>query len=130
MSTKLKKNMVVKCKRKPYTYTVECYEAIEEFTNQEYNKTEDDDDSENPFYGFYASTYYTENKKELEKIKKEGKPFSLAFFVDEEVEVLLIEEERKSESWRVLVTKIKNSKPTKSFECYMKTMYLNNFLED
>lgn len=129
MSIKIKKNTVLKPKRKPYTFTIDCFEAIEEFTTQEYNKEEDDDD-ENPFYGFYASTYYTENKKELQKIKKEGKPFSLAFFVDEEVELLLIEEDRKYESWRVLVTKIKNSKPLASFECYIKSLVLSNLFND
>jgi hypothetical protein len=130
MLNKLKKNMVIKCKRKPYTYTIECFEAVEEFTNQKYNEVEDEDEEQNPFYGFYASTYYKENKKELTKTKKEGKPFSLIFFVDEEVELLLIEEERKSDSWRVLVTKAKNSKPIKSFECYIKTASLYDLLQN
>lgn len=128
MSICLKKNLILKPKYKAYTYTIQAFDAIEEITTIETNSSEDDDDENglNPFYGFYASTYYTENKKELQKIKKEGKPFLLAFFVGEEVEILLLEEDRKYESWRVLVTKAKNSKPVKSFECYIKTTVLND----
>lgn len=126
MSICLKKNQVIKPKYKSYTYTVQAFDAVEELTTVESN--DDDEDGLNPFYGFYASTYYTENKKELQKIKKEGKPFWLTFFVGEEVELLLLEEDRKFESWRILVTKVKNSKPVSSFECYLKTSILKDLI--
>lgn len=126
MSICLKKNQVIKPKYKSYTYTIQAFDAVEELTTVESN--DDDEDGLNPFYGFYASTYYTENKKELQKIKKEGKPFWLTFFVGEEVELLLLEEDRKFESWRILVTKVKNSKPVSSFECYLKTSILKDLI--
>jgi hypothetical protein len=127
MSICLKKNQVIKPKYKSYTYTIQAFDAVEELTTVESND-DDDEDGLNPFYGFYASTYYTENKKELQKIKKEGKPFWLTFFVGEEVELLLLEEDRKFESWRILVTKAKNSKPVSSFECYLKTSILKDLI--
>lgn len=126
MSICLKKNQVIKPKYKSYTYTIQAFDAVEELTTVESN--DDDEDGLNPFYGFYASTYYTENKKELQKIKKEGKPFWLTFFVGEEIELLLLEEDRKFESWRILVTKVKNSKPVSSFECYLKTSILKDLI--
>lgn len=126
MSICLKKNQVIKPKYKSYTYTIQAFDAVEELTTVESN--DDDEDGLNPFYGFYASTYYTENKKELQKIKKEGKPFWLTFFVGEEIELLLLEEDRKFESWRILVTKVKNLKPVSSFECYLKTSILKDLI--